>query len=174
MVDVLDQLIITHSVQRMLWSNYNPYTEAPPSGVLIAGRYHSHYYSTVAVQSEAAFDLLSPENQQSPLFNYLLFHAHDVRVIPWFQYNSKHYSSDFQAFYTAYVKDPFSGIIVLKPTSEEGKRHFDIRFYSEQSDRPISTIAAQDVPQPAQKNISSLMRYWVTADRFVKRGLQVL
>ncbi len=174
MVDVLDQLLVTPSVRRMLWSNYNPHAESPSFGVLIAGRDYSKWYSSVAVQSESAFDLLSPENQQSPLFNYLLSHSADVRVIPWFQYNSKLYSPEFQLFCETYVKDPFPGIVVLKPTSEEGKRHFDVRYYFGQHDRPLPTIAAHDIPLPAQEKISSLMQYWVTTDRFAKRGLSLL
>ncbi len=174
MATLLDKLFITPSVQRMLWSNYNPHTEFPSSGVIIAGRSHSHWYSSVAVKSETVFDLLSPENNQSPLFNYLLSHSTSVRVIPWFQYTSREYTSDFKHFYDEYVQDPFPGIIVLKPTSEEGKRHFDIRYFSRQEDQPLPSIPPHEVPLSAQRHISSLMQYWVTADRFVKKGLQIL
>ncbi len=221
-VDGLDQLLITHSVERMLWSNYNPRAESPPSGVIIAGRdetarNHSPWYSTVAVQSETTFNLLSPEskksqsqqscgafigkqqygiftprngtsdfaaelrgmypflrNRQSLLFHYLQSHSAEARVIPWFQYNSREYTTYFRQFCEEYVKDPFPGIIVLKPTSEEGKRHFDIRYFSGQRDHPLPAISAHEVPLVAQQHISSLMQYWVTADRFVKKGLQVL
>ncbi len=174
MATIGDKLFITHSVQRMLWSNYNPHTEFPSSGVIIAGRSHSQWYSSLAVKSETAFDLLSPQNQQSPLFRYLLFHSNNVRVIPWFQYNSKPYTSDFQEFCDTYIKDPFPGIIVLKPALEEEKRHFDMRYCTGQKDCPLFTIAAQDVPPVAQKQISSLMQYWVSADRFAKKGLQII
>ncbi len=174
MVDILDQLLVTPSVRRMLWSNYDPRTQFPSSGVLIAGRDYFKWYSSVAVQSESAFDLLSPENKPSPLFNYLRSHSGDVRVIPWFQYNSRQYTSEFESFCKTYVKDPFPGIVVLKPTSEEGKRHFDVRYYSGQHDRPLPTIAAHDIPHPAQEKISSLMQYWVTTDRFAKKGLSLL
>ncbi len=178
-VDGLDQLLVTHSVEKMLWSNYNPRAESPPSGVILAGRNYtskntSRWYSTVAVQSETAFDLLSPENQQSPLFNYLHSHSTNIQVIPWFQYNSRKFTPDFRQFCEKYVKNPFSGIIVLKPTSEEGKRHFDIRYFSGQEDYPLPSISAHKVPPVAQQHISSLIQYWVTADRFVKKGLQVL
>lgn len=170
----LEDLVVTVSVQNMLWSNYNPFTTSPAAGVLVAGYAEAKLYSTVAVRSEKAFDLLSPENRNSLIHQYLHSHQHDVRVIPWMHYPFKQYAADFHQFCEQYVVKPFLGMIVLKPTSQERKRHFEIKMISGQEEYSLPAISPAKVPFRAQENISLLLQYWITASRFEEKNLRII
>ncbi|MBI2102824.1 hypothetical protein HYT55_03225 [Candidatus Woesearchaeota archaeon] len=174
MTETLANLVVTPSVQRMLWSNYDPHATPLPSGILVAGYADSRWYSTTSIRSGKAFDLLSPDQHQSLVYKYLVSHQKDVCVIPWLQYSSREYSSDFYQFCEQHVVEPFFGIVVLKPTALEGKRHFDVRMTSGKEDFPLTTIPACQVPYSAQENISHFLQYWVSANKFEGKGLRVL
>lgn len=174
MACTLDSLLVTPSVQRMLWSNYDPQAPFPSSGIIVAGAKDTHWYATVSLKSQQAFDLLLPQDPPSLIYKYLISHRDSVCVIPWFQYNQREYTPEFSQFCDQYVQDPFPGIVVLKPTAAEGKRHFEVKSLSRGKEFPLSTLPPQQVPVLAQTEISRFIQYWIVASRFEERKLRVL
>ncbi len=173
-------LHLTSGVRELLWRSYNPRADCSSSGLLLAGRGSDQkWYVSSAVVSATAFDIIGMESEENRLLRgYFSRNQQTRKVIPWLEYRNKDYDADFAAFIDAYLRPPFSDLVVLKPTPQEGKRHFVMNHLSTATGlatpRRLNPIPPQDLDREAEQNVSHLMDYWILVDRFHRKGLRIV
>ena len=171
-------LQVTPNIWTFLVNSYNPKKTEPKLGVLLAGQNADSLYATTAVLSETAFDVLAGLDTFSvSLREYAQNHCFGV-IVPWLVYHRKEVEGDLQQLIDDYIKPPFSDLLVLKPTSEEGKRHFVMenihRNGKKYEQQALQIVDPRRVPTSAYRSVSELVNYWVSRDKFEKRGLRLV
>lgn len=166
-------LYITPSIQRFLWTAYNP-CEPDRKGILLAGRGDDEqWHANTGLLQEQLFDEESDDAVRKFLIDTYAQKYEDRKIVPWMQFPKKEYDrgvADILPTALAEIKD----IIILKPTPVVGKKHFVVDYFAreEHTWEPGALEVVQRINPVAEMNISKMLQGLTGILRAAKRELE--